>query len=41
MENAIRHRHMHKGYMAWYDRAHALIKKAIETGEEPAFGSWF
>lgn len=40
VENAVRHRHAHKGYMAWYDRAYALVKHAIETGDEPAFGSW-
>jgi len=41
IENSFKHRHMHKGYMAWYDRASALVKRAIETGEEPLFGSWF
>ncbi|MCI0724481.1 MAG: hypothetical protein L0338_36785 [Acidobacteria bacterium] len=38
--NAVRRRRMHKGYMAWYDRAYRLVKQAIDTGEEPLFGSW-
>lgn len=41
VENAIRHRHMHKGYMAWYEKAFALVKDAIETGNDPPFASWF
>jgi hypothetical protein len=41
VQNAVRRRHMHKGYMAWYEQAYALVKQAIETGEEPLFGSWF
>lgn len=41
VENAIHRRHMHKGYMAWYERAYGLVKRAIETGDEPPFGSWF
>jgi len=40
-KNAIRNRHYHKGFMAEYKLALALVRKAIETGEEPLFGSWF
>ncbi len=39
--NAIRTRRFHVGYMADYTYALALVNKAIETGEEPAFASWF
>lgn len=41
VQNSIRHRHYHKGYMGEYKVAYALVKKAIETGDEPLFGSWF
>ena len=39
--NAIRHRHTHHGYMAEYMLARALVQRAIETGDEPIFASWF
>ena len=41
VRDSIRKRHHHKGFMAEYKRAYALVKRAIETGEEPLFGSWF
>ena len=41
VENAIRRRHYHKGFMADYGKALALVKHAIDTGEEPSFASWF
>jgi hypothetical protein len=41
VQNAIRNRHHHKGYMAEYKMAYALVKHAIETGKEPLFASWF
>ena len=41
VKNAIRNRHYHEGFMAEYKLALALVKKAIETGEEPLLGSWF
>ena len=41
VKNAIRNRHYHKGFMAEYKLALALVKKAIETGDEPLFRSWF
>jgi len=41
VKDAIRNRHSHKGYMADYKLAYALVKRAIETGEEPLLASWF
>jgi hypothetical protein len=41
VKNAIKNRHYHKGFMAEYKAALGLVKRAIETGEEPDFASWF
>ena len=41
VQNAIKNRHYHRGFMADYRLARALVQKAIETGQEPLFGSWF
>jgi len=41
VKNAIRNRHTHRGFMAEYKLALALVRRAIETGYEPIFGSWF
>ena len=41
VRDAIRRRHYHKGYMAEYRLARALIDRAIETGKEPELASWF
>ena len=41
VKDSIRNRHHHKGYMAEYKLALALVRKAIETGDEPLLGSWF
>jgi hypothetical protein len=41
VRNAIKHRHYHKGFMAEYKTALALVNHAIKTGDEPLFGSWF
>lgn len=41
VQNAIRNRHHHEGFMAEYKLALALVKKAMETGDEPLFASWF
>ncbi|RLB85697.1 MAG: hypothetical protein DRH15_03070 [Deltaproteobacteria bacterium] len=42
LEDAIRNRHRHEGFMCWYkERALPLVKYAVETDEEPLFGSWF
>ena len=39
--NAIRTRHYHKGYMADYGHALALVMRAIKEGREPELASWF
>jgi hypothetical protein len=41
VRNAIRNRHHHEGFMAEYKLALALVKRAIETDDEPIFASWF
>jgi hypothetical protein len=41
VQDAIRNRHHHEGYMAEYKLALSLVKRAIETGDEPEFASWF
>ena len=41
VQNAIRNRHHHKGYMSEYKLAKKLVDQAIETGDEPLLGSWF
>jgi hypothetical protein len=41
VRGAIRGRHGHHGYMADYGQARALVQRAVSTGEEPAFASWF
>jgi hypothetical protein len=41
VQNAIRNRHHHEGYMAEYKLAMALVKRAIEKDDEPIFASWF
>jgi len=42
LQNSIRHRHTHMGFMSWYkEKALLLVRYAIETEEEPLFASWF
>ncbi len=41
LENSIRSRHFHKGYMAEYKLAKAIVDHAINTREEPILASWF
>jgi len=41
VRDSIRNRHYHTGLMADYKRALELVKRSIETGQEPLFGSWF
>lgn len=41
VQGAILARHSHHGCMADFDLAYALVRRAVETGEEPMFGSWF
>jgi len=41
VKNAIRSRHTHRGFMAEYKLALALVRRALKTGDEPVFASWF
>jgi hypothetical protein len=41
VQDSIRNRHHHKGYMAEYKLALALVMRAIEKNDEPIFASWF
>ena len=41
LRRAIRSRHHHRGFMAEYARARALVDRLAKTGESPLFGSWF
>ena len=41
VKDSIKNRHYHKGVMSDFQRAKALVKRAIETEEEPLLGSWF
>lgn len=41
LESCVRNRHHHKGYMADYKRALALVLRKLHDGSEPSFASWF
>ena len=41
VRDSIRNRHYHDGYMASYRQALAIVRRRLETGEEPIFASWF
>jgi hypothetical protein len=41
VQDAIRNRHHHKGYMSEYRHARALVDRAIKDGAEPLLASWF
>ncbi len=41
VQAAIRNRHTHKGYMAEYRLAKAFVDRALASGDEPMFASWF
>ena len=41
VRGAIRSRHALSGYMADYQQALAIVRRANERGEHPPFGSWF
>ena len=41
IQQAFRGRRYHRGYMADYTHALALVMRANKTGEEPIFASWF
>ena len=41
VQQAISTRHYHKGFMAEYTHARALVERALADGTEPTFASWF
>jgi hypothetical protein len=41
VQDTIRNRHSHHGYMAEYAHARALVERALRSGEEPLLASWF
>lgn len=41
VQNSIKNRHYHQGFMCDYKLALDLVKRALKTGKEPLFGSWF
>lgn len=41
VQDSIRRRHNHTGYMADYGAAKALVEKSLKDGEEPLLASWF
>ena len=41
VQDAIAKRHCHKGYMAEYQMALAIVRRYLEDGTEPMFASWF
>ena len=41
VQRAIRSRHTLRGYMADYPTALTIVRRAIRTGDEPIFASWF
>lgn len=41
VQHAITRRHRREGFMAEYRHAYALVRRALDTGEEPIFASWF
>lgn len=41
VEDAIRSRHHHTGFMASYKLALRIVEQQLNTGEEPLFASWF
>ena len=41
VRGAIRNRHRHNGYMSEYALARALVDRALKSGDEPIFASWF
>lgn len=41
VQNAIKNRRHHHGYMASYQLAFKIVQREINTGESPMFASWF
>jgi len=40
VRQAIQNRHCHRGFMAEFKRAYALVQRAVKDGAEPVFMSW-
>lgn len=41
LQNAIKRRHRHRGPMAEFKRALALVRQVRQGGQAPLFASWF
>ena len=41
VQHCVRGRHGHRGIMAEYRNAIALVRRAVNSGKEPVFASWF
>lgn len=41
VRRSIEGRHGHRGYMAEYQNALQIVRHQLETGDGPAFASWF
>jgi hypothetical protein len=41
VQDSIRYRHNHSGYMSEFKYAKALVEKSIKDGVEPELASWF
>jgi hypothetical protein len=41
VRRAIRGRHHHKGFMADYQQARAIVAESLRSGNDPLFASWF
>ena len=41
LQDSIKNRHTHKGFMADYKHAKKLVAHYIDTGNQPHFASWF
>ncbi len=40
VQDAIKYHHTHHGFMADFDQAYALVRRANKTGDEPQLASW-
>jgi hypothetical protein len=41
VEQAIRNRQLHRGYMASYELALQIVRRQLDSGDGPLFASWF
>jgi hypothetical protein len=41
VQDSIRYRHNHNGFMAEFKYAKALVERSIKDGQEPELASWF